>query len=124
VQNAKLRANKRRWGVSVIFDLASARGHFALMKKRQIILIHGGSSYRNYKEYISSLKSEPLDETALGRQERKDWKDTLGQKLGRDYDVIYPEMPNWMNAKYVEWKIWFEKLSVFSRSRWCSSDIR
>jgi uncharacterized protein len=54
-----------------------------------------------------------LDEAVLGRNKKKDWKDTLGQKLGRNYDVIYPEMPNWMNAKYFEWKIWFEKLSVF-----------
>jgi predicted alpha/beta hydrolase family esterase len=83
------------------------------MKKHQILLIHGGAAYRNYKDYIASLKSDELDEAVLGRNKKKDWKDTLGQKLGRNYDVIYPEMPNWMNAKYFEWKIWFEKLSVF-----------
>src|ERR1700709_2414158 len=83
------------------------------MKKRQIILIHGGSAYRNYERYLSALKSEQLDESEFRGKEKKDWKDSLGQKLGRNYDVIYPEMPNRMNAKYIEWKIWFEKLSAF-----------
>jgi predicted alpha/beta hydrolase family esterase len=83
------------------------------MKKRQIIIIHGGASYGSYKEYIKSLKSDAIDESALGRTEKEGWKDTLGRKLGRNYDVLYPEMPNWMNAKYLEWKIWFEKLSAF-----------
>ena len=83
------------------------------MKKRQIIIIHGGAAYGSYREYMKSLKTDPVNESALGRTERKDWKDTLGQKLGRSYDVIYPEMPNWMNAKYLEWKIWFEKLTPF-----------
>jgi predicted alpha/beta hydrolase family esterase len=83
------------------------------MKKRQIILIHGGAAYGSYKEYLKSLKSDPIDESALGRRDKKGWKDTLGQKLGRGYDVLNPEMPSRMNAKYLEWKIWFEKLSAF-----------
>jgi uncharacterized protein len=83
------------------------------MKKHQIILIHGGAAYRTYQEYLKELRTDEVGESALGRTERQDWKDTLGQKLGHNYDVLFPEMPNWMNAKYSEWKIWFEKLSVF-----------
>jgi uncharacterized protein len=83
------------------------------MKKRQVVIIHGGAAYANDREYLKSLRTDEVDESALGRKERKDWKDTLGEKLGPAYDVLYPEMPNWMNAKYREWKIWFERLSGF-----------
>jgi predicted alpha/beta hydrolase family esterase len=27
-----------------------------------------------------------------------------------DFEVVYPKMPNAKNARYFEWKIWFEKL--------------
>ena len=29
--------------------------------------------------------------------------------MGEEYEVIAPKMPNKLNAKYLEWKIWFEK---------------
>ena len=35
--------------------------------------------------------------------------------MGSEYEVIAPKMPNKSNAKYVEWKIWFEKLLPFVR---------
>ena len=31
------------------------------------------------------------------------------EKLGQEYEVIQPQMPNKQNAKYNEWKIWFER---------------
>jgi len=33
--------------------------------------------------------------------------------LGDTYEVLTPRMPNSNNAKYIEWKIWFEKLFPF-----------
>lgn len=33
------------------------------------------------------------------------------KKLGKNFEVIYPEMPNASNAKYLEWKIWFDKIT-------------
>jgi len=40
----------------------------------------------------------------------RDWKDTLQEKIGDDFDVFVPNMPNKTNARYDEWKIWFEKI--------------
>jgi hypothetical protein len=38
------------------------------------------------------------------------WKNTLQQNLGEDFQVVAPRMPNQFDARYEEWKIWFEKL--------------
>ena len=76
--------------------------------KTQIVLIHGGETFDTYEDYISHLKSIELDlERADG--EKKKWKNTLGEKLGDAFEIIQPQMPCAWNAKYAEWKIWFEK---------------
>jgi predicted alpha/beta hydrolase family esterase len=79
--------------------------------KQQIFAIHGGDSFASYDEYLTNLRNWQMDiERARGR---KDWKGNLAQDLGADYDVFLPDMPNKRNAKYVEWKIWFEKFIPF-----------
>jgi hypothetical protein len=83
--------------------------------KQQIILIHGGDSFKTYKDYLNFLKSSQFDLKSL-KKKRKDWKDNLSQKLGKDFEIIYPVMPNKRNAKYLEWKIWFEKLIPYIKS--------
>ena len=77
--------------------------------KHQVIVIHGGDTYDTYKEYIANLKREKVDETALWKLRVKRWKATLGKKLGKEFEVIAPSMPNSDNARYLEWEIWFKK---------------
>jgi len=74
--------------------------------KKQVLVIHGGDSFVNYKEYLSFLLNYPIELKDLFK---KNWKDFLQEKLGPEYEVIQPQMPNKFNAKYEEWKIWFEK---------------
>ncbi|MDE1975297.1 MAG: alpha/beta hydrolase [Patescibacteria group bacterium] len=76
------------------------------MKKHQVIVIHGGDNFETYEEYIQFLKDFPVD---LDRLRTKGWKDTLQDRLGNDFEVLQPEMPNSFNARYSEWKIWFDK---------------
>ncbi len=83
------------------------------MKKHQVVVIHGGSAYNSYEDFLSDLKASEVSRDELGRTPSDGWNDTLGKKLGTDYDVMLPEMPNWMNAKYIEWKIWFDKFGKF-----------
>ena len=78
------------------------------MKKTQIVIIHGGNSFRNYADYICFLKTTPLKKENL--KSKKDWKDMLNAKLPKHYDVLSPRMPNKTNAKYEEWKIWFDRI--------------
>jgi len=74
---------------------------------KQIVIIHGGDSYDSYDEYFDSLKKQELDIDRL--RPKKRWRDTLIESLV-DSDILTPTMPNSSNARYVEWKIWFEKI--------------
>ena len=78
--------------------------------KKQVVVIHGGSAFDSYEDYFSYLKNYKLDFEKL---KRKGWKENLTRDLGVDFEVITPKMPNSLNAKYIEWKIWFEKLIPF-----------
>jgi predicted alpha/beta hydrolase family esterase len=78
--------------------------------KHQLIAIHGGDVFDTYDEYITFLKKQEVD---LAYFKKKRWMDSLGDRLGQDFDVITPQMPNEINAHYIEWKIWFEKLVPF-----------
>lgn len=78
---------------------------------QQVIVIGGGDSFNTYEEYIASLKN---DEVTIDKfKPRKDWKTNLPQTLGEDYDILVPRMPNSNNARYIEWKIWFERMFAF-----------
>ena len=74
--------------------------------KKQVIVIHGGDSFGTYEEFLTNLMQVAV---SLEWLNRKDWKPTLKERLGEDYEVLLPRMPNPQNAKYREWKTWFEK---------------
>lgn len=82
--------------------------------KKQVVVIHGGKTYRTYKEYIFSLEKYKID---FEKIKNEGWKDKLEKDLGRGFEVILPNMPNKYNAKYLEWKIWFEKIIPFLESK-------
>jgi len=75
--------------------------------KQQILVIHGGDTFEKYSDYLSYLKNKKID---LDKFRKRGWKDNLGDNLGDKYDVLFPRMPNSNNAKYIEWKIWFERI--------------
>lgn len=62
--------------------------------------------FNEYAEYLAFLKNRPM---TLKDLQRVDWKNTLPETLGEPYDVFVPRQPNPTNARYIEWKIWFEK---------------
>ncbi len=79
--------------------------------KKQIVVIHGGDSFDTHEEYLSFLKSFEINDLSYFTGEN--WKTTLQERLGDNFDVILPRMPNPLNARYAEWKIWFDKLVPF-----------
>lgn len=79
--------------------------------KNQVIVIHGGDNFETYDKYLEFLKNFQID--SLDYFTKKKWKDGLQSELGDNYQVIAPKMPNKNNARYAEWKIWFEKLLPF-----------
>lgn len=81
------------------------------LSKKQIIYIGGGESFLNHSDYIERLKTIPLwhmDKEESGSKPKK-WTHSLEEELGDSYEIILPPMPNRENAKYEEWKIWFER---------------
>lgn len=73
---------------------------------KQVFVIHGGDAFASYEEYFASLQTYEVDDP---RERTKGWKSLLSEHLGSEYEVIAPRMPNSANAKYAEWKLWFEK---------------
>ncbi len=83
------------------------------MKKninQQVVVIHGGNAFDNYQDYLDNLKKK---EISLEKLYLRGWKENLGNDLGEGFDVLAPRMPNSQNARYLEWKIWFEKIIPF-----------
>ncbi|OHB10498.1 MAG: hypothetical protein A3I21_02150 [Candidatus Zambryskibacteria bacterium RIFCSPLOWO2_02_FULL_39_69] len=76
--------------------------------KKQVVVIHGGDTFETYEKYLDFLCNYEID--SLDYFKHKGWKSILQEKLGDDFEVIRPQMPNKINAKYLEWRIWFEKL--------------
>jgi hypothetical protein len=73
--------------------------------KPQLLLIHGGMTFKTKKDYLRHLKTQPIS-----IEERKKWSgEYLKGKLGTKFEIIRPQMPLKDNAKYAEWKIHFER---------------
>jgi hypothetical protein len=78
--------------------------------KKQVVVVHGGDTFDTYEEYLGFLNAYEINFEKL---KIKRWKETLRERLGEDFEVVLPKMPNSMNSKYAEWKIMFEKLPQF-----------
>ncbi len=76
--------------------------------KQQVIVVHGGTAFETYDDFLRHLKSDEIDLDWL--RSKIGWKRNLQNDLGNNYDVILAEMPNKQNAKYLEWAVYFNKL--------------
>ncbi len=77
---------------------------------KQVLIIHGGSSFNSYDSYIENLKNRTTDYERLKPQQK--WKPWIAEQM-TETDVLLPTFPNGDNAVYNEWKIYFEKLIPF-----------
>jgi uncharacterized protein len=80
--------------------------------KKQIVIIHGGDTFATQEEYLDFLRNYEIDIERY-KTNKDDWKPWLRKILKETYGVIIPQMPNKTNAKYEEWKLWFEKFIPF-----------
>lgn len=78
----------------------------SMEKQRQVLVIHGGDAFATQEEYVSFLESCTV---SLADGRGRGWKSRLIESLGSEYGVTLPRMPNPLNARYAEWKLWFEK---------------
>lgn len=75
------------------------------MKKIQVFVVHGGMTFRSQEDYLNFLKKRDI---TIERKIKWD-EDYLRNSLGENFHVIRPRMPLQDNAKYEEWKIYFER---------------
>lgn len=74
--------------------------------KTDILFIHGGMTFKNQKEYLKHLS----DHKSVRLEDKVKWNGQyLTEKMGKSARVIRPIMPLKDNAKYEEWKIYFER---------------
>lgn len=88
-----------------------AVGYTSIMKKKpQILMVHGGMTFKNERGYVYWLKTRKIS-----IEKRPYWEADLEEKLGRKFEIIRPRMPVSDNAKYKYWKITFERYLPFIR---------
>lgn len=75
--------------------------------KQQILVIHGGDSWKTQEEYLQFLRIISIN---LEKMAHFGWKENLRADLGDAFEVLLPSLPNKANAHYEEWKIVFEKI--------------
>lgn len=75
--------------------------------KRQVLVVHGGTSFDTPHDYIEFIKTRDLTLDSL--RCTYDWKASLAHALGDTADVLHPRMPNPTNARYEEWALWFRR---------------
>ena len=76
--------------------------------KQQVFYIHGGNAYSKYENFLDDLRTKPVRDLPTA-EPMKIWSSSLQEDLGENFEVYMPSMPNKQNAKYEEWKIWFER---------------
>lgn len=75
------------------------------MKKIQILLIHGGTTFKSEKDYLHYLKTKKVS-----TDKKIYWSgEYLEKNLDKRFEIITPRMPLQDNAKYLDWKIFFER---------------
>lgn len=76
-----------------------------MKNKTQILMIGGGMTFKNRKDYLYYLKTRSI---AMG--EKTSWSgDYFKKSLGKNFEITRPRMPLEDDAKYEDWKIFFER---------------
>lgn len=82
--------------------------YYTDMQTRQIVYVHGGTTFPSHEEYLSFLHTKTVTLDRL--RPSRDWKSNLQETLGTSFDVFAPHMPNGTNAVYAEWELWFSRI--------------
>ncbi len=81
--------------------------------KKQLVIIHGGDFFDSRAEFVDDLRKTEAPKDWFLFDDEKGWKDNLAKELSGECEVFFPTMPNKLDAKYAEWKIWFDKMLPF-----------
>lgn len=86
------------------------------------ICIHGGESFKTEREYLEWLTTTGVAwniDPYVEKEYKKKWKEDIAQVLSNRWDLVYmPNFPNEVNAKYHEWKLFFDAWIRTIEIRW------
>lgn len=83
-----------------------------MKNKPQILMIHGGMTFKNRRDYLHYLETRDI---TFGKKKR--WAtDYMDEKLGKKFEIIRPRMPLSEDAKYEDWKINFARYIPYLRN--------
>ena len=83
-----------------------------MAKKHQILIVHGGMTFKRDKDYLRYLKTRKIS-----LDKRVSWSgDYLDKNIGRNFQIIRPRMPLQDYSKYRDWKIYFERFIPYLRN--------
>lgn len=69
-------------------------------------------TFKSQRDYVHYLKTREIS-----LEKKKRWSDDyLDKELGRNFEIIRPRMPLPDNAKYNDWKIYFERHIPYLRN--------
>ncbi len=78
------------------------------------MMIHGGMTFKNKKDYWKYLGVK-----RLGFEKKISWTgDYIDKALGNRFEMIKPRMPQQDDAKYTEWRIYFERHLPYLRNNY------
>ncbi len=82
--------------------------------------MRGGEAFNSQEEYLDFLRNPDYDpfgylDGTVENLEFKRWNQTLQNSLGEEFQVIDILVPSKLNAKYIEWKLWFEHFLKYAQ---------
>lgn len=80
--------------------------YFKDNSKKQLLIIHGGSVYRDDNDYYEALLLYPM----RLNEGYSDWKSSLQSELSSEFDIVFPRFPLKENAKYWMWELSMDKI--------------
>ena len=79
------------------------------MIKPQLVFIHGGNTFKSREDFFNELKK-----LEVSLEKPKKWNEEyFEENLKDDFEIIKLKMPLKENARYIEWKVYFEKYIPF-----------
>ena len=75
-----------------------------MKNKLQILMVHGGMTFKNHKDYLHWLKTREVSAVR-----NPYWEADLEEKFSKRFEIVRPRMPLQDNAKYRDWEIAFER---------------
>lgn len=80
------------------------------MKDSMIVFVHGGDVFADRADVVRYLReARQLREPLWTPESKPYWRDAIARRFFDRADIVMPEMPNKLDARYAEWEAWFER---------------